>query len=144
MLTQLTAEYGDAVAKPRMTAQLQQGKLHMTGSPAGVEGTLAQSTFAQFSANLQGSGVGAAGLDAGDPLPDCGLGAVEGGVITGCGDFWAESRWNSNTYFKAQDSFWSGTVKVGPLQNVSKSSMPATSSPSPAGSADQPDGSVQP
>jgi uncharacterized protein len=144
LLTQLMAEYGDAVAKPRMVAQLQQGKLHMTGSPAGVEGTLAQSTFAQFSANLQGSGVGAAGLDAGDPLPDCGLGAVEGGVITGCGDFWAESRWNSNTYFKAQDSFWNGTVNVGPLQNVSKSSMPGASSQSPAAPGDQPQGSAQP
>lgn len=144
VLKQLMTDYGDAVAKPRLIAQFQQAKLHMTGSPAGVEGTLAQSTLAQFSTNLTGAGVGAAGLDPGDPLPDCGLGAVEGGVITGCGDFWADNRWNSSAYFKAADSLWSGMVRVGTLQNVSNSPTPATPSTSSTPSTDQPDGSTNP
>jgi hypothetical protein len=145
ILKQLMAEYGDAVAKPRMVAQLQQGKLHMTGSPAGVDdAVLEQSTLAQFSTQLTGAAVGAAGLDAGDPLPDCGLGAVEGGVITGCGEFWAENRWNSRTYFKAEDSFWSGTVKVGDLQKVHNSPTPAALSTSPAPPTDQADGGTNP
>ncbi|RUL64190.1 sel1 repeat family protein [Dyella dinghuensis] len=144
ILKQLTAEYGDAVAKPRMVAELQQGKLHMTGSPLGVAIFNSQATKSQFFGNLSGAGLGAAGLDAGDPLPDCGLGSVEGGVITGCGDFWAENRWNSKTYFKAQDSFWSGTVRVGALQDVSTKptsvAQPASSTPS----TDEPDGSTNP
>jgi uncharacterized protein len=145
ILKQLTAEYGDAVAKPRMVAELQQGKLHMTGSPAGVEDSvLVQSTLSQFSTNLNGAGVGAGGLDPGDPLPDCGLGAVEGGVVTGCGDFWAENRWNTKAYFKAEDSFWSGTVKVGPLQNVSNSPTSAAPPNSSTPSTDQPEGSTNP
>jgi uncharacterized protein len=144
ILQQLTAQYGDAVAKPRMVAELQQGKLHMTGSHLGVAIFNSQATKAQFFGNLSGPGLGAAGLDAGDPLPDCGLGSVEGGVMTGCGDFWAENRWNSKTYFKAQDSFWSGTVRVGALQNVSASSPPAAASTSSMPATDQPDGSTNP
>jgi hypothetical protein len=144
ILKQLTAEYGDAVAKPRMVAELQQGKLHMTGSPLGAEFFTSQATKVQFFDNLNGPALGAAGLDPGDPLPDCGLGAVEGGVITGCGDFWAENRWNSKTYFKAQDSFWSGTVRVGALQNVSTSPAPAAPPTSSTPSTDQPDESTNP
>lgn len=122
MLVQLTAVYGDAVAKPRMVAQLQQAKLQMTGSHTGFEANLAVVTLGQFSGNLTGPGFSAAGLDPGDPLPRCGLGTVEGSLITGCGDFWASSRWNAATYFKATDNLWRGTVKVGPLQSVSKDS----------------------
>ncbi|WP_147292884.1 tetratricopeptide repeat protein [Dyella psychrodurans] len=142
ILKQLTTEYGDAVAKPRMIAQLQQAKLHMTGSLAGFDNNVAAVSLAQFSLNLgvsgstprnrDISGIGAAGLDAGDPLPRCDLGTVEGGAITGCGDFWAGNRWNSSKYFKATDSFWNATVTVGPLQNASKSSTsktPATPQP---------------
>jgi uncharacterized protein len=134
MLQQLMAEYGDAVAKPRMVAQLQQEKLHMTGSPLGFGNFVSAITPGQYFGNLYGVGLGAAGFDPGEPLiPYCGLGAVEGGVITGCGDFWADNRWNSRAYFKAADSQWSGTVKVGALQNVSKDSAPATSSTTSAG-----------
>lgn len=126
MLTQLLAEYGDAVAKPRMVAQLQQGKLHMTGSPAGFETFQASAAPSQFFAGMSAPAFGAAGLDAGDPMPQCGLGAVEGGVINGCGDYWADNRWNSKAYFSAADSQWRGTVTVSPLQKPSKNSPLAT------------------
>jgi uncharacterized protein len=125
ILKQLMAEYGDAVAKPRMIAQLQQAKLHMTGSHTGFEPFLATGTLAQLD-RASGKELGP-GVDA---LPRCGLGAVEGGVITGCGDFWASDRWNSSQYFKATDRFWRATVKVGSLQSVSISPAPATSTAS--------------
>ena len=136
MLRQLTAEYGDAVAKPRMIDELQQGKLHMTGSPIGFETFQSVNAPAQFFDNLIGPTLGAAGPYPGEPQPDCGLGAVEGGVITGCGDFWADNRWNSTSYFKAADSFWNGTVKIGPLQQVTKKPTPAAPSTSPSPSSD--------
>lgn len=136
MLKQLMAEYGDAVAKPRMIAELQQGKLHMTGSPVGFETYQQSGTPAQFAAAASGQYFGAAGFDPGEPMPDCGLGSVEGGVINGCGDYWGENRWNSTSYFKAADSFWNGTVKIGPLQQVSKKPTPATPSTSPAPTTD--------
>jgi hypothetical protein len=144
MLKQLMAEYGDAVAKPRMVAQLQQGKLHMTGSPLGFEPYESSHTLAQFAGGFGGSGFGAAGLDPGDPPPDCSLGAVEGGIVTGCGEFWAKSRWDSTAYFKTADKFWSGTVTVGPLQNVSKPPTPATPSSSADPSTDDDDGGTPP
>jgi uncharacterized protein len=134
ILKPLMAEYGDAVAKPRLIAQLQQEKLHMTGSSLGFDDSLAAYTLAQFSSQLTW---GAAGLDPGDPMPRCDLGAVEGGVITGCGDFWADNRWNSAAYFKATDRLWSGTVKVGPLQTVRNRSTPTPLSTSPIPSTDQ-------
>lgn len=132
ILKQLMAEYGDAVAKPRMVHELQQAKLHMTGSPAGFEGDLQTGTLAQFSNDLGSSGstprnpdiagMGATGLDLGGVLPRCDLAPVEGGTINGCGDFWADNRWKSSEYFKTADSFWSSTVKVGPLESVSNNS----------------------
>jgi uncharacterized protein len=126
MLAQLAVVYGDAVAKPRMVAQFQQAKLQMTGSHTGFEGDLVVETLGQFAGNLTGSSWRAAGLDSGEPQPRCGLGAVEGGLITGCGDFWASDRWNAREYFKDTDRLWRGTVKVGPLQNVSRDPAPAT------------------
>lgn len=137
ILKQLMAEYGDAVAKPRMIAQLQQAKLHMTGSMLGYEPYEQTYSAAQFFGSLKRPAFGAAGLDPADPPPQCGLGAVEGGVITGCGKFWAESRWNSTMYFKGIDSFWRGTVRVGTLQKVSNASAPAAASTSPTTTMDR-------
>ncbi|GLQ92516.1 tetratricopeptide repeat protein [Dyella acidisoli] len=155
ILKQLTTEYGDAVAKRRLMAIFQQEKLHMTGSPAGVGGDLAAGTLAQFSNSLGSSGstprnlvipptTGATGLDSGGQFPRCDLSPIEGGAITGCGDYWADNRWNSSMYFKAADSFWKAAVKVGPLENVSNSSLLLTPSTPPASSTDQSQGDAHP
>jgi uncharacterized protein len=154
ILKQLTTEYGDAVAKPRMIAQLQQAKLHMTGSLTGFEGNLSVGTLAQFSnglgpsgsslGNSSISGLGAAGLDPGGALPRCDLAPVEGGAITGCGDFWADDRWSSSKYFKSTDRFWKATVKVGPLENVGNGQTPATSSTSPTPATNKPQEGTHP
>lgn len=146
VLKQLMAEYGDAVAKPRLFAIFQQEKLHMTGSPAGFEGFLATGTLAQFATSMGATGssvgdpaipgFGAAGLYATGVLPRCDLDAVEGGVVTCCGDFWGDSRWKSNLYFQSTDRFWKATVNVGPLLSTGHSSVATRGSP-PNGSAGQ-------
>ena len=95
----LAERYGDAVAKPRMVAQLHQGQMQMTGSRTGFDYGVSQI------ANK----------------PTCGPSVVVGGNETpnaGCGGaaLYAKSRWEPKEYFASRDAEWKATVSVGAIE----------------------------
>jgi uncharacterized protein len=105
LVASLYDEYGDVVAKPRMALALRQGRSEMTGSYLGFQSSSVSSlTLEQF------KGIG--------PMPACGAKTIDGGAITGCGNIYAEWRWDPKQYFQTRDGAWTGTVSVGPLQKV--------------------------
>lgn len=96
VLNTLMPEYGDKVAKKRMTTALNLAKMQGTGSRLGFD-----------------SGVTTVGVKQG-----CGGPTIAGAPIAGCGstDFWSPWRWDPKKYFAARDAQWRGTVTVGALQ----------------------------
>ena len=93
----LSERYGDAVAKPRMAAELREGLSRMTGSRAG------------FDAGVKFLPQHALGLAASPGLDD--------ETFTICaGGFWAKDCWQPETYFAMRDKQWNGRVTVGPLE----------------------------
>lgn len=92
---QVYAEYGDAVAKPRVERKLREGRSKITGSRAGFVGAL----------TIQIPGPG-------------GWMTVDGST------YYADHYWRANDYFEWQDRTWknppTGTVDVGPLQSMQK------------------------
>lgn len=109
-LAQLTAEYGDAVAKPRMARELRQGKSEMAGSFLGFgSSSVATLTVAQLAAGSAGLGFK---LGAG-PLPLCGAKSIDGAPIAGCSNLYVAWRWDAKEYFRIRDAVWTGTVRVG-------------------------------
>lgn len=119
----LATKYGDAVAKPRMTAELMQGTLHMTGSMLGFSPYTQTVSPQQFFSPTNSRNLGA-----GDPLPNCTGGSIEGGVTIGCGEFWSSERWKPSLYFKAADNLWRSKVAVGSLQDIEATPKPAATS----------------
>ncbi|GLQ97846.1 sel1 repeat family protein [Dyella mobilis] len=113
LLKKLAANYGDTVAKPRMSAQLMQGTLHMTGSMLGFSPYTQTATPEQYL-----SGTNSGNLVAGEAPPNCSGGSIEGGVTIGCGEYWSAERWKPSLYFRSMDSLWQSKVTVGALQNV--------------------------
>jgi uncharacterized protein len=109
----LLADYGDAVAKPRLATQLRLARMQSTQARLGfvydVQAYTAEQFFSAFHSHLANSG---------EPLPPCGEPAIKGSAITGCNDFYAESRWNPPKYFEVRDSSWLNTVNVGALQSA--------------------------
>jgi len=91
----LSKRYGDAVAKPRMAAELREGLSKMTGSRAGFD-----------------AGVGFLPLSAIDPAA-----SPEFDTYTICAKFWAKSCWQPESYFAMRDRQWNATVTVGPIQD---------------------------
>jgi hypothetical protein len=109
----LYAEYGDQVAKPRMARALRWSLAEATGFELGYD--------------RSGSVIS---LSTNNPPPACGAQTIDGAPITGCGDLYAESRWNPKKYFQSRDDAWVGTVSVGKLQAVKadgKAPAPASS-----------------
>lgn len=100
---QLYADYGDAVAKPRMELALRQGRSEMTGSLLGSSAGNAVHTLTPEQFN--GSG----------PMPACGAATIQFAPITGCSNIYASSRWDAKKYFSTTDSLWKGTVTVGQI-----------------------------
>ena len=114
-LTQLSAEYGDAVAKPRMARELRQGRSEMTGSYLGFGDSNVHSlTPAQLAAASPGFAY-ALGPSA---MPQCGAKSIEGAPITGCGNLYVAWRWDAKEYFRIRDAAWTGTVKVGDAEKA--------------------------
>jgi hypothetical protein len=115
MLAELSGEYGDAVAKPRMEAELRQSRATMTGSYVGYGGSTVQSlTLAQVAAGDPGLAV-TLGPSA---LPPCGAKTIDGAPMTGCGSLYVAWRWDAKEYFRIRDATWTGTVKVGDAEKV--------------------------
>ncbi len=100
----LYAEYGDAVAQPRLEGWLSRGRKQTTGSHTGFVGTLEIKKG-------DGFGVSAAGSDG--------------------NDYYADRYWKPAQYWGAQAKAWNpgshGTVSVGTLERVTP--KPATPAP---------------
>ncbi len=95
--TALCGRYGDAVAKPRMAAELHEGLARMTGSRTGFD-----------------AGVKFLPLHAIDPA---GSASLEDDAFTICANgFWAKDCWQPDAYFAMRDRQWNATVEVGPLE----------------------------
>ena len=105
MLASLQAEFGDAVAKPRMKLALISARNSLTGSHLGHD-----------------SGVKVVGLNANNPTSCGGNRLVLGGVEIpreGCGRY-DSSLMNADQYFAARDAQWFGTVTVGKMIKVDR------------------------
>jgi hypothetical protein len=100
---QLSAQYGDGVAKPRMARELVDARSEITGAYQGYQNHSVYS----YTAN-QFTGMG--------PMPTCGSSTVNGSPTTGCNDLYADWRWDPKQYFQARDAAWTGTVTVGALK----------------------------
>jgi uncharacterized protein len=105
----LYTEYGDPVAKRRMANALHLALMEETGSGLGYDksGTIAI---------MRADGI----------APNCGGETIEGAPTIGCGDIYADWRWNAKDYFQTRDATWTGTVTVGALQNADKPAPNAT------------------
>jgi hypothetical protein len=90
---QLAARYGDAVAKPRMVAELRQGQMQMTGSRTGFNFGIAQLGSRQKPFELP----------------------IGGGT-----DLYARERWDPERYFTTRDAEWTATVTVGAVEGQAK------------------------
>ena len=118
MLDRLYPEYGDATAKPRMAHQLRWARMRLTGSMLGFgHSSVSSLTPEQFAQGLSpgGSEAALAGQMTG-AAPACGAAAMYGSAITGCGDLYADWRWDPKQYFKARDAQWTGTVTIRPIE----------------------------
>ena len=116
LVEKLYADYGDPVAKHRMTLRLRWGRTQLTGSYLGFgSDSVSSVTPAQFFAGgNKGSGA----------FPACGAKTIGGAPITGCGNIYASWRWDPKQYFEARDREWTGHVSVGALQSVDPSQLP--------------------
>jgi hypothetical protein len=111
LLDQLSGQYGDAVAKPRMERALREARTEMTGSLVGYGASDVNSvTLAQLAAGGVGKGRYTG------PLPPCGARSIDGAPITGCGNIFVAWRWDPKQYFRIRDAAWYGTVTVGELE----------------------------
>lgn len=118
VLDKLLPEYGDQVAKKRMTLALNLAKMETTGSRLGFD-----------------SGITTVGVQ-----ESCGGPTIGGNPQAGCGssNFWSPWRWDPDKYFRARDAQWQGTVTVGKLEDVANSThggeqgKPAAAQPEPA------------
>jgi hypothetical protein len=99
-LANLTAEYGDKVAKRRLVMQLRQGQMQITGSHTGFDSGIVQLRTGHCS--------GPAVEIGGEPMPKTGCG----------GNVYAKWRWDPKTYFAVRDSHWKATVSVGAIDAV--------------------------
>jgi hypothetical protein len=117
VLDKLMPEYGDAVAKRRMTVELNLTKMEMTGSRLGFN-----SGVSQYVGSME---FGNGGAPIGPMLvSNCGgptlyIGGV-GIPKAGCGSsqFFNATLWNPQKYFAARDAQWRGTVTVGTMKDL--------------------------
>ncbi|NII09885.1 sel1 repeat family protein [Oleiagrimonas sp. C23AA] len=107
-LASLRPEYGDKVAKRRMTRALLRGRNTLTGSRVG------------FDAGLKTQELPTSPVDCSKPALTVGALAVP---LDGCPGFQL-ATWQPATYFAARDKSPLPTVDVGPLHEVSSPSSP--------------------
>jgi hypothetical protein len=125
--TKLYAEYGDAVAKPRLERLLRSGRAQKTGSRTGsataATGTMSLSdpaARAMLVASMFGNNTDP--LDASNTLKAFSIalgGAADAGANAYAGDYYAEENWEPKAYWQARDAVWRrGTVEVKPLKKA--------------------------
>jgi uncharacterized protein len=112
----LSLEYGDAVAKPRMVAQLMQDMLEGTQSHVGYDDGRIKAYVPQI-----GKPNGE------DATTSCGTSSIAGAPISGCYNALAKNSLKPNDYFRSRDAEWEGTVTVGALQTVGDPPAPKAS-----------------
>lgn len=119
-LDKLLPEYGDKVAKRRMTTALNLAKMQATGSHLGFDFGV-DTVGVNQNCNARAMANARAGV---------------GGPVAGCGstNFWDPWRWDPKKYFASRDAHWRGTVTVGELQDVKKPAANAGAQPAPASS----------
>lgn len=102
ILAEIRARYGDAVAKPRIIAQLREGRTAMTGSHIGYDFGV------QVKADHPCTGGGTVVIN-GMELPK-----------TGCpgSNLYSPERWDPKEYFVLRDSQWKATVTVGEVKDA--------------------------
>ena len=101
------AEYGDALAKPRLEKVLLRERRKVTGSRVGFVGNL---TIVPFTGPLAGTGM----------------------TVTG-EEYYADKYWKPDAYWAEQDRIWEaplrGRVKVGELENAPMDAPPGATDP---------------
>jgi len=118
----LGERYADAVAKPRLAAQLKQGQMQLTGSRTGFDSGVNQVATKE----------------------NCGPTIYTGGQEApqaGCGgsSLYAKDRWDPDLYFASRDREYKATVSVGSIQETGKAiAAPPTSVAPPDAPADKP------
>lgn len=100
LVAKLYTEYGDPVAKKRMAHALNMAKAQMTGSRLGF-GTSSVVT-----------------MSVGSTPPACGADTIDGAAQVGCGNIYADWRWDPKKYFQVRDGAWKGTVTVGAIDHA--------------------------
>ena len=121
----LATEYGDRVAKPRMTRELNYWHTQMTGSHTGFNSGVKHLDKAM--------------LSGGGPSANCARRTLGDTPIAGCGgDIYAKWRWDPKISYTVRDSNWKGTVTVGTLEQMK---MPAVKHPDSSQGSDPAGGS---
>jgi hypothetical protein len=97
----LYAEYGDAVAKPRLERELLTAYRRATGSRTGFT-----ADYVEVARGCPGGG------------PEI--------LSRMCkvGEYYDRVYWNPDLYWQAEDALWNGTVTVGPLEPAAGDSQP--------------------
>lgn len=123
ILTGLMAEYGDAVAKPRMAVELTTRRREQTGSHIGYD--FGVGTVSGTMGSVQGG------------TNPCGPTMTYGGYPLPCdGQIdWSSHYWNPAEYFHLRDTQWRGTVTVGDLKKPAADAQSHDGVPAPASSS---------
>jgi uncharacterized protein len=116
---QLYAEYGDAVAKPRLERLLHKGLARRTGSRAGA-GTSRMGVIDLSDPAARAGFIAAFMTNPGKSFDafTAGVGAA-GSIGQGSGDYYDDSNWRPEEYWAARDAVWlRGRVEVQPLRRA--------------------------
>ena len=124
--TRLYAEYGDAVAKPRLEALLRAGLARKTGSRTGTgTGTLAVAQIgpSQRASILAHAGSHPTAASANGPSLQL---AILFESLTGDADpyYYSDANWQPEQYWARKDAIWrkvEGAVEIAPLKPIEKS-----------------------
>lgn len=99
----LGERYADAVAKPRLAAQLRQGQMQITGSHTGYDSGVSQLNTA--------TSCGPTVVIGGSEVPQAGCGGAS---------MYAKERWEPDLYFASRDREYKATVTVGAVEEQGK------------------------
>ncbi len=122
----LYAEYGDAIAKPRLERELRRGLASKTGSRSGsntarpsVTDLSDAAARAAFVATFL-SEVTRPGVQPINAFVHAVASADDAGVNVFAGDYYADENWRPAAYWRARDADWiEGIVTVKPLRSAS-------------------------
>lgn len=106
---ELSKRYADAVAKPRMAAELRMGMMNFTGSRTGFDSGVTQ---------ISSVPCGPALVIGAHVIPQVGCGAM--------GEYLSKNNWKPDLYFAARDREWLPQVRVGPIMEPAAPASPSS------------------